>query len=412
MMSAAGSKNRQMFWRIVRRLLVANRGRLLVILLALGAGAAVTAALLNLQVDAKRRITTEFRTLGANVIVSPRGADAAAGRPTLDEAVLESIPKQWEGAPVRAVPFVYYVGHVRRMVREFTPPERVVLVGTRIDALHAVAPGWKLEPSTPLPLTLQVNRCIVGARVASKLQTALRDNLEVGILPSAVLPDGREKDYPGAFGRIAGVVTTGGSEDDQVFIELSALQKLAAEDFAFPLDRVNLIQVSVPGAPQAVERFISELSRTLPNVNVRGIRQMTEGEGKIYSRISGLLTATVLIVLLLTGLCVMAAMTNVAMERRNDVGLMKAIGGATRRVFRLFLAEAALLGLAGGLMGAAAGMVLSIWLGKQVFGVAAQPRPIVYPVAVALTVIVAILSAYPLRRLASVRPASVFRGEA
>jgi ABC-type antimicrobial peptide transport system permease subunit len=47
-----------------------------------------------------------------------------------------------------------------------------------------------------------------------------------------------------------------------------------------------------------------------------------------------------------------------------------------------------------------------------VFGVAAEPRLIVYPVSVALTTIVAILSAYPLRRLASVRPASVFRGEA
>jgi len=124
------------------------------------------------------------------------------------------------------------------------------------------------------------------------------------------------------------------------------------------------------------------------------------------------LTATVAIVLVLTGLCVMAAMTNVAMERKMDVGLMKAIGGSMRRVLRLFLAEAALLGLAGGMIGAAAGIFLSVGLGKAVFGVAARPRLIVYPVAVALTIIVAILSAYPLRRLASIRPASVFRGEA
>jgi putative ABC transport system permease protein len=107
----------------------------------------------------------------------------------------------------------------------------------------------------------------------------------------------------------------------------------------------------------------------------------------------------------------MAAMTNVAMERRNDVGLMKAIGGATRRVLRLFLAEAALLGLAGGVLGASVGILLSMWLGKTVFGVAARPRLIVYPVAVALTIIVAIAGAYPLRRLASIRPAAVFRGE-
>jgi ABC-type antimicrobial peptide transport system permease subunit len=108
----------------------------------------------------------------------------------------------------------------------------------------------------------------------------------------------------------------------------------------------------------------------------------------------------------------MAAMTNVAMERRNDVGLMKAIGGATRRVLRLFLVEAALLGLSSGTFGAALGILLSMWLGKAVFGLAARPRLIVYPLAVALSVIVAIAGAYPLRRLANIRPASVFRGEA
>ena len=85
--------NRTMFWRIVRRLLAANRGRLFVILLALGAGAAVTAALLNLQVDAKRRLTTEFRSFGANVVVAPRsGTDATEQTATLPDSAYEQVP--------------------------------------------------------------------------------------------------------------------------------------------------------------------------------------------------------------------------------------------------------------------------------------------------------------------------------
>jgi putative ABC transport system permease protein len=204
----------------------------------------------------------------------------------------------------------------------------------------------------------------------------------------------------------AGLAESGGPEDDQVGIDLRAAQRLAN----LP-GRINVIELTVPGTPGEIQSYIVGLQRLLPDADVRPIRQFTEGEAKIYGRISGLLTATVGIVLLLTALCVMAAMTNVAMERKMDVGLMKAIGGTTRRVIRLFLAEAALLGFAGGLIGAAAGIFLSIGLGKVVFGVAARPRLIVYPVAVALTVIVAILSAFPLRRLASIRPASVFRGE-
>ena len=98
------------------------------------------------------------------------------------------------------------------------------------------------------------------------------------------------------------------------------------------------------------------------------------------------------------------------MERERDVGTMKALGGPFSCVLRLFLAEAALLGLLGGAIGGAAGIALSIWLGKTVFGVAAQPRLIVYPVAIGLTVLVAIAGAFPLRRLAGVRPGEILRG--
>jgi putative ABC transport system permease protein len=203
------------------------------------------------------------------------------------------------------------------------------------------------------------------------------------------------------------LASTGGPEDDQVFFYLDAVQKLLSQPHS-----VSLIQLSVPGSSEEVEHFITELQPQLGDAEGRPIRQFTEAQAKIYSSISGVLNYTVALVLVLTGLCVMAAMTNVAMERKMDVGLMKAIGGSVRRVLRLFLVESALLGLAGGAIGAALGIFLSIALGKAVFGVAARPRLIVYPVAVALTTLVAIISAYPLRRLAAIRPASVFRGEA
>src|SRR5580765_1097381 len=102
-----------MFWRVIRRSVFANRGRLLVILLALAAGAAVTAALLNLQVDAKRRITTEFRRFGANILVNPRRAGSAANG-FLDQAVLDRIPGSYDGQDVTRIGFIY-VGVVARL---------------------------------------------------------------------------------------------------------------------------------------------------------------------------------------------------------------------------------------------------------------------------------------------------------
>jgi putative ABC transport system permease protein len=237
--------------------------------------------------------------------------------------------------------------------------------------------------------------CVLGVRLARQINAQQGSEL--------LLSAGNHRENC----RVANLRESGGPEDDRVEVFLPAAQRLAD----LP-GRISLIELRVPGTPAAIDNYVADLQRRIPEAEVRPVRQFTEGEAKIYNRISGILSATVALVLILTALCVMAAMTNVAMERRNDVGLMKAIGGATRRVLRLFLAEAALLGFIGGTVGAALGILLSMWLGKQVFGQPALPRLIVYPVAVALTMIVAIAGAYPLRRLANIRPASVFRGEA
>src|SRR2546421_10341940 len=100
--------DRKMFWRIIRRLLGANRGRLFVILVALGAGAAVTAALLNVQIDAKRRLTTEFRAFGANVVIAPHDSSGSAESPRfLDESAFAAVPPSLDDTTVTKAEFLY-----------------------------------------------------------------------------------------------------------------------------------------------------------------------------------------------------------------------------------------------------------------------------------------------------------------
>jgi putative ABC transport system permease protein len=386
--------NRSMFWRFLRRSVFANRGRLFVILLALGAGAAITAALLNLQVDAKRRLTFEFRAFGPNVLVLPKNA-AVSGSTTLPESIVHFVPVSLPSGTVVVESFLYFVaavsapdsGKALSAVVAGTNPLAVLrgLTGSATPLVGAPMPGS--PPATG-------DECVVGTNVARQLNAQPDDRL------TFTIGDRREACQIASFRQI------GGPEDDRVEIGLKTAQRLT--NLA---GRISALELIVPGKPSEIQTYITDLQRELPDVDVRPIRQFTDAQAKIYGRISGVLDFTIGTVLVLTALCVMAAMTNVAMERKNDVGLMKAIGGSVRRVLRLFLAEAALLGLAGGLIGAAIGIVLSIVLGKAVFGVAAQPRLIVYPISVALTVIVAILAAYPLRRLVNIRPASVFRGE-
>ena len=69
------------------------------------------------------------------------------------------------------------------------------------------------------------------------------------------------------------------------------------------------------------------------------------------------------------------------------------------------------LGAVGGLIGCLAGIALSNWMGQRVFGTSITPRWEILPVTVALSVLVALAGALPLRLLGKIKPAVILRGE-
>jgi putative ABC transport system permease protein len=379
-----------MFWRILWRLLSASRGRLTLALVIVTSGAAVSAALLNLNLDASNKLTREFRSLGANVIVSPAEAAESGGpRALIDAAVVSQLSALHEPRIIAAAPYVY----VAAKTGDAADAPSVIVAGTSFDEVARINSWWKIDGHW-VTGSEDFSACMVGREAARSL----------GLSPGGRLTlryAGREASLV-----VAGVITAGGSEDNQVFVHMKVAQDLAGLG-----DRIGLVQVSVRGSASEIESVMRHISQAVPGVQVLPVRQLAAAEGRLLERIRGLLFATVLLILLLTALGVLAAMAGLALERRSDVGLMKALGGSVRRIMRFFLAEATAIGLAGGLMGCALGMVLSGWIGQRVFNVAITPRLIVVPITLALMIAVALAGALPLRLLGRVRPAEILRGE-
>lgn len=376
-----------MFWRLLWQILRASRGRLAVALVAVVAGAAVCSALVNLHLDAERKLTREFRTLGANVVVSPaRSAGTGSDAALLDARILEKISTARAPGVVAAAPYLYVVART-------AGGRSLILAGTWLDEVRRMSSWWTLQGDW-ITSRDDLSRCLVGRAVARQFS----------------LEPGRELilNYAGRSVRliVAGVVTVGGTEDNQVFVNLPVAQQLAGLD-----GRIGVVQMSITGSAAQIEKVAGLLAAALPGLDVRPIRQIADAEGQLLSRIRVLILATVVLILALTALCVLATMAALAMERRRDVGLMKALGGSMNRVVRLFLTEAAILGVVGGAFGWVGGVFLSGWIGRSVFGSAISPRLDVLPLTVALMVGVALAGALPLRLLGKVRPAVILRGE-
>ena len=252
---------------------------------------------------------------------------------------------------------------------------------------------WKLDGQW-VERRSDLARCLVGRNAARQLGLTPGSPLELRSLGRSVVLT------------VAGVVSTGGTEDHQVFVNLAVAQQLARSP-----GRIALVQLSITGTPAAIEAYANRLAARLPGFEVRPLRQLAEAEGQLLGRIRLLIVSTVALILALTTLCVLATMAALAMERRRDVGLMKALGGSMSRVLRLFLAEAGSLGIGGGVIGYGFGVLLSQWMGRRVFGVAISARPEVLPVIVCLMLGVALVGAWPLRLLSGTRPAAILRDE-
>src|SRR5579884_4105009 len=66
-------KRHSLFWRLWFRSLVVRRPQAALAVIALFVGAALASMLLNLYSDVHRKMTQEFRSYGANIIISSRG---------------------------------------------------------------------------------------------------------------------------------------------------------------------------------------------------------------------------------------------------------------------------------------------------------------------------------------------------
>jgi len=372
-----------MFGRLLWQLLRGNRSRLAVALVAIASGAAVISALFNTEIDVRRKVGQEFRSLGANVIISGYGAGEQALL-AADATLRASGNYVPSGTPF--APYLYVVART-------SANQPVVLAGTWLDVSPALTPWWQIQGRT-ISSRDDISDCLVGKNVARQFGLAPGGHLD--------LKYGSQS----AHFTVSGVITAGDDEDDQVIANLAAVQDLSGL-----ANRAQVIQLRMSGSPREFQSFASQLKNAVPEIEVRPIRQISEAEGSLLARIQLLILSMSILILALTGLCVLATMAALAMERRADVGLMKALGGSIGRVVGLFLAEVGVVGAAGGVLGYVAGAALTVWVGRRVFGAAISPRLEVLPLTVALMVGVALTGALPLRLLGHVKSAVILRGE-
>ncbi len=172
-----------------------------------------------------------------------------------------------------------------------------------------------------------------------------------------------------------------------------------------------LVWVKVSNADDVME--IASLIRNA-GFETYSLTDMLESVKEQTARIQGLLFAIGAVALLVAGLCIANTMMMAINERRTEVGILKVLGSELRDIAAMFLTEAAMIGLLGGLVGIGLSFALRAALNGMLSEMDVRS---VMPVwlagfALAFSVVIAVISALiPAMNAMRISPLCAMRDE-
>ena len=432
-----------------------KRKLLAIITIFLAAG--LVSALLAVSIDIGDKMAKELKSYGANILVEPASNAALpdelshsaslSSQDFLDEKELPNIKDIfWRNNIVGFAPLLSANVQVTKYSQNSTAlsaPKTINVLGTFFDhniaipdeedyhtGQRIISPYWKVEGEWVDDLNNDFGE-IVPALAGEQL--AKSNDWKIGDKLSLSYTNNNGENQQSAV-EIKGILSTGGTEDNQLVMPLSAVQNLLGLE-----GKVQSVRVSALTVPEndlsrkarantdaldaeAYDRwyctaYVSSISHQLEEAisgaMVRPIWQVAASEGVVIGKIQLLLAVVTLAALIAAAMGIASLMSAGIIERSKEIGLMKALGAYQWQITLLFYCEAVLSALVGGIFGCLAGWGLAKFIGAALFGAPLDFAWIVVPCVLVLSILIAVIGTwFPAHKIAKLYPVEVLYGRA
>ncbi len=429
--------NTGMFFRMLLSAVFRRRSRAVMAVVASLVGAATLSCLAMICIAVPQQMNQEMRAYGANLIVTPL-ADSENGKSGIDDAMVEHTTEmvsakgsekhatyRYENVRVNAAPYVMAgvnPAQVRNLNHHWVvdgswPSAGKVLVGRDV----ADAMGLKVGGSITIGYRASDNAAASGQ--ASQSGTDGTDGTaqsgtdgtsdgqtSSGSTGAQQTQNGHVSsdimDTSGTEFRVAGIVDTGGSEDSIIYALAGDVDKLTGSTRG-----VDVIEYS-SGASDLTALVNSINDMTSMHVKAQQVTKITASDTRVITMLQTLFWIVSLVVLVFTLVGVGTTISSIVSQRRNEIGLRKALGASSHAIGVEFYVESAVYGLLGGLLGTATGYGMARWLCATVFERSIGFSWWLAVVSVVFSALVAVVASIPpVHRATRIDPAVVLREE-
>ncbi|NND35377.1 MAG: ABC transporter permease [Saprospiraceae bacterium] len=247
---------------------------------------------------------------------------------------------------------------------------------------------------------------LLGAGVAAKMSLGLGDRIQLGTIDGGLLPL-----------KIVGIYQSGLREVDDIqsFVNIKTAQQLMGEDKNYLTD-INVNLWDTDEAVGMAKRISEQFNLTAIDI------ETANAQFETGSNVRNLITFVVSITLLLVaGFGIYNILNMFIYEKMNDIAILKATGFSGKDVEKIFLSQALIIGLVGGVAGLILGYSVSVIIDHTPFNTAALPtietypvnfNPMYYLIALMFALLATFLAGYlPARKAKWIDPVEIIRGQ-
>ncbi|POY45489.1 ABC transporter permease [Avibacterium gallinarum] len=423
--------------------------RKLLAIMTIFLAAGLVSALLAVSIDIGDKMARELKSYGANILIEPassavlsaeiNGGNSLSTQDFLDEKELPNVKDIfWRNNIVGFAPLLSAEVEGKNLTQNNT--HNISILGTFFDhpiaipdeddyhtGQRIISPYWKVQGQWVDDSQKNISEnipALLGNQLANRTQWKIGDQIELNYHEGETQ---RQLNL-----HIVGILSTGGAEEQQIVLPLSAVQNLLnlsgkvqaikVSALTVPENKLSRKARDNPDALAAEEydrwyctAYVSSISHQLEEAIsgavVRPIWQVAASEGVVIEKIQLLLAVVTVAALVAAAMGIASLMTTTIIERSKEIGLMKALGAYQWQIVLLFYCEAIISALLGGALGCVAGWGLAKFIGITLFGSPLDFAWIVVPCVLVLSMIIALIGTwFPAHRIAQLYPVEVLYG--
>lgn len=370
-----------------------KKGKAAFLVAGLAIGVATVVAIVSITAAMKTEIAKKLDEYGANIVVVPESDDLTVSYGGFTVAGMSLEERELDGSAVDLIGTIKNKENLNVLAPKLfgvvtVGDSRAVVAGVDFPAELKLKRWWELDGQKPAGS----DDVIMGSQVAAKLGKTPGDALEM----------------KGRIFRVAAVLhETGGSEDGMIMADLAQVQAMLGKP-----NRLSMIEVSAYCLTCPIEEITAQIRSVLPGAKVTALKQAAKAREENLTRFNNFAYSVAAIVLIIGALVVGVTMMGSVAERVREIGVFRAVGYRRSHIMSIFLTEAGLLGVGGGLLGYGLGFAATALFGQAIAQM--QVRVGVNPWVVlgsgVLSGVLAVLaSLYPAWRAANLDPVEALR---